>query len=286
MKQSQHIKRIFSAFFYILILLTLAGKGSAKAEEQTPGRPLLVTCYLNYAWGEVYQIGMIDENGIVWEAEGSVLENIPYSPDAYTAFAENRDFLHCAGSVSQKDLFDIKGLIATCENQAVTYTPAACDAGMQTALAYRTNQAGEVECIILGASGDSMYENTSPAAQALYTLLRNTFPGVCSFPGDGMGPQGFEERDLFTFLNIPSGEALPCTLTAAWLDCESGEEAIPATQTVASLQRLSVTGMKSAAIPTGNITLYRLYDEQGNFIAAISFYGDLLLTEHGLYYVK
>ena len=271
------------ALILILSLLLLT-QTLANAES---GKIILLTEYRQMGWGESYAMGAVDEQGNLWSLTLESWQEIPLSDEDFLNWVPSQSSLELVGTLSSSELFDLKGMVAAVEEMEVTYTSAACDAGYQQSYAYRYDSTGQAEAILLGASGDEVFENTDATAQALYRFLRQTFPEVTSYDDQaGMAPAGFQAVSLMRFSGYEGLNPDGLSLTAWYDDCEAGMSEIAPELTLDDLKRMSVSGKKNCNSVTGDTVVYRLTDAEGNVIARFEFYDGLLVMPDGMYTVQ
>ena len=274
------MKKALILILSLLILVQTIALGEA-------GRIILLTDYCQIGWGESYTLGAVDEQGNLYVFSSDSWQDIPFSDDAFPEWVQSSADLQQVGTLASQDLFDLKGMVSAVQAQEVTYTSAACDAGCQRSYAYRYDRNGQAEAILLGVSGDEVFENTDPAAQALYSFLRKSFPDVTAFDGQpGMSPAGFQPVPLMTFAGYAQITREGLSLTAWYNDCESGLQQITPALTMDELMSMTVTGKKNCNSVTGNTVIYRLTDSEGNDIAKFEFYKELLVMPDGMYTVQ
>lgn len=271
----------------IILLVSLCAFAAAEGQPK-PGKLLLMTVYSNFAWGKPqFSFGALDENGQLWALPAGTAGASADDPAGLARGLTQGGLLTPAGSVSAAELADLKSLIITAAEQEVILSPAANDAGTQRSYALKENVKGSGEYLLLGSSGDELYENTDPAAQALYGFLRKAFPNVRAFEGEtGMAPRGFEEKGLLAFCGYEGLDLSGASLTASWKDCETGPQEREPDRTKESLAKLIVTGKKNSLSVTGGTIRYTLTDAEGKTLAVFEFFGDLLVRPDGMYTVR
>ncbi|MBR6090611.1 MAG: hypothetical protein IKP86_11805, partial [Anaerolineaceae bacterium] len=214
-------------YFLILILmicLILTGNTPTRAESSST-RIILYTYYRQMGWGDRVQIGWVDDSGAVRTLDGhdSALK-WPYKPEEQLEYLSEKSELPAASVLKHNDLFSIKSLIYSVEDQGSKSVPAANDAGTEKSFAVRYSKEGDPELILLGMSGDDLFENTDPNAQALYRILRVLFSGVTSYAYDslGMGPQGFIPVPFSEFTGLDEDILSKAEIKGFLSDCEEG----------------------------------------------------------------
>ena len=180
------------------------------------------------------------------------------------------------GRLKFDDLFDLKSLVNAVQESDEPSYPAACDAGTEETYAVRYDRDGNAEAILLGMSGDDVFENTDPNAQGLYLAARRLFPGVIAY-GGSMGPAGFVPKDLVGFCGL--GSLSGATVRASYNDCESGPSEIPLSreqqkQILDTVRSTVVTGKVSACVTTGGFRSYDFF-RGDQYLGCINIYNDL-----------
>lgn len=273
-----------------LLLLALIGACAAVGgvAERATERPILFTAYQQMGWGDAFQAGFVDEAGGVWTLSGSASDvKWPGTLEAQLAFLSGTDRLEKVGELDSEALFDLNGLIASAEAQPREARPAACDAGTEKSVALRYGTDGEAEVVWLGMSGDDVFENTDPNAQALYLYLRRLFPNVTCYGGE-MGPAGFQPVPVAQFLGIDASAVQGATVKAYLIDCEAGpvETDCDADRARAIVLDGTVTGKANATAVTGGTTSFGFYDANGSCVAAFELYRGLLVARDGMYTIE
>lgn len=275
-------KRIFLLMTLIAVLLPCAF-----AATVPPRNIILLTEYQQAGWGDTFQLGVVDSEGKLWTYADSSRGDIPYDMNDLLAWAKSTDKLKLRATLSRTDLRDLVSLVQTVPEQKVTYRCGACDAGMQTGIAVRKDKNGGTLIIVLGASGDSVYENTDPAAQSLYRTLRTLFPEIIAYDGDAsMAPAGFQKTDLLAFCGYEGIDLTKLTMTAYVNDCETGPFQINPSLSAAEIMRMTVTGKQNSMAVTGNTVICCFRDEDGSTVASFEFYGGMLVRPDGMYSIE
>ena len=247
---------------------------------------ILLTVYQQMGWGDRIDVGCVDEEGGVWTMTGTASKlGWPGGIDAQLAFLHDSVLLEKTGEFNSDELFDLKGLIAFTEVQPVKASPVANDAGTEISYAIRYSDAPEA--VRLGMSGDDVYENTDPNAQALYALLRQLFPNVTCY-GDTMGPKGFQPIPVAEFLGLDRDAIRNAQNRAYIIDCEAGPIEVKSVDESVRDIVLSgtVTGKANATVVTGGTSSFGFYDEDDNFLGGIEMYQGLLVTHDGMYRIE
>lgn len=272
---------------FIIALGLFMGLLAAAAAEETEG---LYTVYQQrQADGSLLvQAGWVDESGALWEGACVFAEqDWPAGPDAQRSALAKRGCMEKTGQFSSDDWFSVRSLIDTAEPQeAPSPVPAP---GMEQSWSLRRGLDGEREWVLLGTSGEAVYENTDPSAQALYRKLRQWFPQVTS--DAERGPRGFAPVGIAEFCGLDAEALATARIELGSVDCEAGYVALPLTpEDEESIRRLvaggTVTGKENSLMVTGGIYVYSFYDEKaGDWLADLEFYQGLLVLSDGMYAV-
>ena len=268
----------------ICLLLVLALCAGACAE----GRPILYTVYRQMGWGDAFQAGFVDEDGGLWMLKGSASDmDWPFKLEDQLEYLAHADGLQSLGALDYDALFDLKSLVYSVEAQPVQPQGVANDAGTEISYALNYTKDGGMEVVRLGMSGDDVYENTDPNAQALYLMLRRLFPGVNCF-GDGMGPAGFQPVPVADFLGIDRDAIRDAQVRACIMDCEEGP--IPTECDADTAREIvlngTVTGKANASEISGGMTDIAFYDADDKWIAGYQIYNGLLVRGDGMYTIE
>lgn len=270
----------------------LAGCAALAAAEDESPRIILFTCYTNLLPdGLELQAGCVDEDGGLWTLEvpdadltgcGSVGE--------YLNIMMRTGRMQSAGQVGM-DMFELKSLVYSVEDRGSELEAVAEGGGGECSYSVEYSTDGSAREVLLGASGDSRFENTDPNAQALYLFLRNTFPGVKNAAYRDAGPRGFQPVSLVEFCKWQDIDFSKVTVTGYLEDCEEGP--IPAKMTEeeqAEIIRLvttrQVVGKANATMLTGGPTTYVFRGTEDNWLGSLTLYEGLLVTGDGMYYLK
>ena len=277
----------------LVLCLFLLPVFAAGAEQAGPSGILLYTAYRQMGWGDRVQAGCVDENGLLWFVSGYDSElKWPYRAAEQIAWLEGTGYLVCIGRLGSDELFALKSLVLSAEDQGSVLVPAANDAGTEFSYAVRCDPDGTPVPVLLGASGDSMFENTDPNAQALYLLLRQLFPRVTCYAGEGsMGPLGFIPVSAAAFCGWDVTDLAGCAVTGIREDCEEGPvplEIDPETRSdlLDLVLNGKVTGKASAVQASGGTTLYTFLDAEGSVRLSLTLCGGLLVMPDGMYYLS
>jgi len=274
------MKKRWICLIAILSLLFPASQAYAKGDPE----PILYTYYRQMGWGDRVEIGYVDSSGDCWMLTGSDSElSWPYKTDEQIQFLRTHSF-EKTGSLKSGELFDLKSLVSTVKPSDDPSHPAANDAGTERTYAVRYNKDGTPEPVLLGMSGDDVFENTDPAAQGLYLAVRNLFPSVTAYGGD-MGPAGFPPVRITEFCGLDNLNG--ASVRAVLNDCESGPEEIELSrdeqQDILKLIKNGfVTGKVNAVGTTGGFRTYFFYRGDKS-LGSIDIYGDLLYWTDGMY---
>lgn len=275
----------------VCLILALMIAALAAACAETPPI-ILFTVYHQVGWGDLLEAGFVDEDGGLWTLSGEAAAlGWPGDRAGQLAFLQKSDRLVKAGELDFEALFDLKSLIASVDADEGKPSPAACDAGTEISCAVRyADDAPEI--VRLGMSGDDMYENADPDAQALYLWLRKAFPGVHSWFGtEGMGPAGFQPVPLCEFCGLDPAALADAEIRGAYNDCEAGPSALEmdAADAAAVRDRVlngTITGKASATMTTGGTHTFSFYDAAGNWLGSVEFYRGLLVGRDGMYTIE
>ncbi len=283
------MKKIFAAIIAAVLVMGLA----AAAYAETPDI-ILVTVYEQEGWGDRISVGFVDEDGGLWTLEGSASAlEWPRAPEEQIAYLLRSGQKVQVGRLSSDDTFDLKGLIQCAELRQPEPQGWACDAGTQRGYAV-LGSGDEPEIMILGITGDSMWENTDANAQALFAHLCRLFPDVPCYAGTYMKttgePWGFTPVKLRDFLRMDWLDREDITMECRLTDCEAGprECAMTAGDTeriLNILRNASVTGKANASLVTGGTYVFSFSDSEGEYLGSFEVYGDLLIRSDGMYYI-
>ena len=266
-----------------LLALTLLIPVTAYA-DRSPARPILYTYYCQMGWGDRVQIGYADSNGDLWALTGydSELE-WPGGREKQLQYLEEHEF-EKIGTLDHDDLFDLESLVAVVKIDEAPVLPGANDAGSESTYAIQYGRDGNAVPVLLGMSGDDVYENPDPSAQGLYLAARRLFPYVTCYDGS-IGPVGFIPVSLSEFCGL--GDLSGASVKAYYMDCEAGpkERELSSDEQKAILDEVMnswVTGKVSAVDTTGGYTDYYFYhrDEE---LGHISIYSGRLYHSDGMY---
>ena len=273
-----------------LAIALLAGPAYANKTERTP-RIIMYTCYTNlFPDGLELQAGCVDEDGGLW-----TLELRDADLDGYATVGEYLAAMLEAGKMTpagklDADMFELNGLVLSVEDRGKE-TEAVCEgAGAESSWAVAWDVDENATEILLGVSGDSKFENTDPNAQALYLLLRETFPGVTSYAWSDMGPRGFQPVPVAEFCGWQDIDFDKVTFECYLDDCLVGP--IPADLADAERAEImeiitagKVVGKANASMVTGGTTSYAFYDEAGDYLDSLTLFNGLLAWNDGMYYL-
>ena len=286
------MKKIY--FIPVLILLTgmiLSGTGNVIAES-TPPRIILYTYYRQMGWGDRVQIGSVDDLGVVRLLTGNDAKlKWPYKPQEQLDYLSRADLFTEKYTLKHDDLFALKSLVSGTEDQGSKSVPAADDAGTEKSYAVRYSKEGEPSFILLGMSGDDMFENSDPTAQALYRMLRVLFPEVTTYAYDslGMSPRGFTPVPLAEFLELDVDAIMNAEIRGYLSDCEAGPIPLELTAEdkaglISLIENGIVTGKADCIVSTGGFNVYDFFDTAGNWIGSVAIEDELLIRGEGHYY--
>ncbi len=271
----------------ILAACLLMGLALPAPAGAAGSRIILYTAYRQMGWGDLIQIGWVDENGGLWGIQGHDSDlRWPYAWEDQIAYLES-----CPGErlgqLTGEALFDLKGLIESAENGESKPQGWMNDAGTETARAVRYTADGRAESVLLGMTGDDHCENRDPDAQALYRKLRELFPFVTCYAA--MDPDwGFEAVPLRAFLGIGDVDLEGARVRIFYNDCEAGPAEIEpseaeAAEALALIQNGFVTGKENASAVTGGTYTVVFEDGAGNTLCSFQMYKGLLTARDGMY---
>lgn len=284
--------------FCILVLILMAGMilpGTGKtAAGANPPRIILFTYYRQMGWGDRVQIGSLDDQGVVRLLTGNDAGlKWPYKPQEQLDYLSQTEKFTEKLTLTHDDLFSLESLVSGAEDQGSKSVPAANDAGTEKSYAVRYSKEGEPSFVLLGMSGDDMFENTDPAAQTLYLVLRRLFPEVTSYAYAplGMGPKGFAPVPLAEFMKLDMNAVMNAEIKGYLSDCEEGPlpldvSAEDKAKLISLLQNGVVTGKADCSVSTGGFDVYDFVDSAGNFIGSIAFEDGLLIKGDGHYFFE
>lgn len=283
--------RIIIALCMALGMVLSAAVGCAESADRP--KIILYTAYCQTGgWDDVVQIGCVDEKGGLWQAEGSNADlKWPYKAEEQLAWLAQSPLLVQTGKLDSGELFDLKGLVAGAEDRGTETAGAADDAGTEYSWAVKRGRDGGSEYVLLGASGDELFENTDPDAQALYLKLRQLFPHVTSYAGEkGMGPQGFVPVLFRAFCGWPDADPDGAAVEALEIDCEAGPMAREVTEKereeiLRLVKEGRVTGKANATGVTGGTTAYVVRLKDGTTVS-FEIYEGLLAWTDGMYFLS
>ena len=270
----------------VLILILSLSVTGAHAEDRP--RMILLDVYRQMGWGDRVEIGCIDEDGNLWFMTGSASAlGWPHGIEAQLDYLLSTKLLEWKYRLKASDLFDLKGLIGSAALQTGKAQMAACDAGTQAGYAIRYGEDGRAQAILLGTSGDEVFENTDPNAQSLYLYLKLLFPEVTCY-GSSMGPEGFQPVSVAAFLGLDNSVLGAAKIKAYLIDCEEGPielETLDMNLLHLALNG-SVLGKANATAVTGNVTSLVFCDADDKRLFSIEFFDGLLVADDGMYFVQ
>ncbi len=273
--------RLFSGLLAALLLASACCVFGAEAEAP---RIMLFTFYEQMGWGDRVEAGCVDDAGVLWTLSGSAAEICWRYGEEYEYLSGAA--LTPAGKLEGEALFDLAGMVECVQAQEGGPSPVAEDAGTEQSWAVRQDGTR----VLLGMSGDEMFENMDPTAQALYLRLRELFPSVTCY-GEGMGPAGFQPVSLAEFCGYDPETVRGAALRCADQDCEAGSiqrELSPEEEE--EIRELAVagrvTGKENCAMVTGGTRSFSFYDEADRCVASLEFYRGLLVRPDGMYRVE
>ena len=267
----------------VLLLFVFLLPLSAYADNAPP-RPILYTYYRQVGWGDRIEIGYVDSNGDLWALNGYDSDlRWPYSTEEQLQYLKEQTFENVS-HLAFDELFDLRSLVYAVEAFDGPSHPVADDAGTERAYAVRYDRDGVAEPVLLGMSGDDLFENPDPNAQGLYLAIHRLFPEVTCY-GDGMGPAGFVPVPITEFCHL--GDLTDATVKAFYIDCESGPREIELTKSeeaeiLDAVMNGFVTGKVSATDTTGGYTDIGFYRGE-EYLGGISICEGNLHCSDGMY---
>ena len=288
----RRIKRILILLVALFLALPCSAPAEGTGASERPS-PILYTYYRQLGWGDVMEIAYVDSEGGLWLLTGSDSDlHWPWKEAEQLEFLRSSGGFTRVGQLKSDELFDLKGLVLSAEDMGGEIQPAANDAGSEYSYAVQYDRNDQATLILLGVSGDELYENTDPDAQALYAWLRSAFPQVTSYAGEPyMGPAGFEPIPLHSFTGLIFFDPAEVKVSGGYMDCEAGyipfdlspEDEAEILDLIANGM---VTGKANASMVTGGTKVFHLEDRAGNWVGSIELYDGLLVWADGMYYLK
>ena len=237
------------------------------------------------------QAGCVDEQGSLWALAGSAGELAwPDGWEAQLQYMTTEGRMTYAGQLTGDGLFALQSLIAAAEDQGSKSTPWMNDAGTEKSYAVRYDREGNPEAILLGMTGDDVFENTDPSAQALYQKLRVLFPFVTCYAGMEEN-WGFSPVPVARFCGLDAEKLAQARVRAASIDCEEGAEDIALSyeeqrEIIALALHGTVVGKENALTVTGGSTRYSFYDAEDGYLGSLELYRGLLVMSDGMYGIQ
>lgn len=292
------MKRILSTL--LILSLTALLPAFARAWE-TPIDPMLMTGRFS-AWdADSCSIGILDYNGVLWRYDGPIDYERDWLFTLWRLAAQGK--LVKAGELSHSEMFDLEGLVYSVDPEAIVSSKDYVDdADAVERYAFRSSFTSddeiENEIILLGEAVDTMQENTSPAAQALYKKLDALFPDIV-YPepfSPEFAPAGFQPVPLYEFCGMKGFEVYETSLclpriTVYESDCEIGLIEVKFSgEDYENYLNLAlhgmVTGMANASMVTGGTTVIVFETAEGERIGSIELYHGLLCATDGMYEIE
>ena len=236
----------------------------------------------------------MDEAGVVRTLSGVYSEaGWPSESGEQLEYLSQTEKFNEESTLNSDDLFVLKSLISAVEKQEYipTYTNI-LDGGTEESCSVRYSRDGEAETILLGMSGEVLFENTDPNAQALYKRLRSLFPGVPSDAYDpGLGPEGFQPVPLMEFAGFDVEIVMNAEIAAFQMDCEEGPIPIELSdEEKDALRNLirngEVIGKADCVSSSGGGESYSFLDADVRLLGNVDFEDGLLVMNDGRYYVS
>ena len=284
------MKTMIRIMLICLAAVAMVGLIGTAGAEETP-KFILYTCYENvFPDGEEVEAGCVDEEGNLWTISEMIPDGDPYlSEDNFLMRLRKAGRMTLAGKLDSDDLFDLKSLIFSVEDQGWNSEAVSEGAGGEYSVAVVYDTDGNAQRILLGMSGDSKFENTDPNAQALYLWLRKTFPDVTCFGGEA-GPQGFQAVSLIEYCGWQDIDWEHVVIVGYDIDCEVGS--IPfemseedQAEMIQFIRNRKVTGKANATMVTGGTSVYGVTDGEGNWLASLELYRGMLVQRDGMYFL-
>jgi len=288
----RRIKKVLALLAVLLLALPCSAPAESAGAPERPA-PILCTYYRQAGWGDSVQVGYVDTEGGLWLLTGNDSDLRWLQGEA-----EQLEYLRSYSGFTRVEqlgsdaLFDLKSLVLSVTAQEGQAQSAADDAGIEASYAIRYDRDDHATSVLLGVSGDAVYENTTPDAQALYAWLRAAFPQVTSYAGKPfMGPAGFTPVSLRSFCGLDGVDLAGVKISGGVTDCEVGF--LPLDLTAQDEQEIldlitngMVTGKANATMVTGGTKVFHLEDRAGNWLCDIELYEGLLVRSDGMYYLK
>lgn len=262
----------------------------APANAGRSARILLLCCYQQDGWGGRSSATFLDDEGRIWRYESA--SPLPDTDEARLAFLAETDCVVPVGQMDFGRMLDLISLIKSAQPWPLEPQPArAVDFGLNTYSAVRYGADGSVEVIPLAVSGDWTAENLEPNAYALYVALFREIAIHETANPTWLQPMNIPHVPLATLYGLDPAHLEGATLTVSFFDPQTGERAYPLSgaemhEKLDWLANLVVTCKQNALPAMGYTCVYTLYSPQGEKLAAVEFFHDLLVTDDGMYAVE
>ncbi len=283
------MRKIFVVFVLLLMAgMMLTDAGAAK----DPARIILFTYYRQMGWGDRVQIGWVDDEGAVRLITGNDSRlQWPYKPEEQLEYLSRAEGFTEKEPLKHDEIFSIESLVYSAGDQGSQSIPAANDAGTEKSYAVKYDRDGNPSFILLGMSGDDMFENTDEDAQALYLRLRRFFPEVTSYAYGPMGPQGFTPGPLSEFTVLTEEVIAGAEIHGYLSDCEAGPIPMELSEEdraklIRLLRDAKVTGKADCVESTGGFYVYNFLRPEGGWIGGLMLEDGLLKGPEGRYFFE
>ena len=194
--------------------------------------------------------------------------------------------------VDRERIKELAVMAETVEKAAGVPEETGAGIGEYSVYAVQYDPDGNPEPVLLGVSGDAVFENTDPGAQALYRVMTyfQCFGLPCGFAEEGLTPHGFTMVTAREFFHLENVNAETAAITAVMTDCEEGYIDIRMTdedrrKVTAILERGVVIGKENPWLVTGGTMRYIFRDENGEYLGTIETYEEdgLAVAGDGMY---
>lgn len=118
----------------LALLLGITAQVSSIVEDTAMSEPVLLTAYRQLGWGDQFEAGIVDDQGVCWYAEGHWMEpDFPKSDEALASWAKTADIFEEIGRFDDNEMLAIDSLIAGTEPAEIKEQSYANDAGTERA---------------------------------------------------------------------------------------------------------------------------------------------------------
>lgn len=303
------MKKLIATLLILIAVLCLSTAGAEGGTEPEPDpapvqeeRPnvILYSVLKEKAEDGTIRVSFccIDASGGLWNAEKTEAET---NEEILRAMAERRG-MEAKGSIIGRrydgkyvDANRMKELAIMADTVASSIEmPEKTGAGIgeNAVYALKYDLDDNPEPVLLGMSGDAVFENRDPGAQALYQFMLyfQCFYPPCGFAEEGLTPHGFTMITVREFFGLENVNAETAVISGAMSDCEEGFIDIQLTdedrrKAIALLERGVVIGKHDPWMVTGGTINYFFYDENGEFVGVIETYEEdsLAVGPDGMY---